>query len=125
MVNLQIPPSQPIQLLEEKPGKGRNSGWPMKLVRTHGKTFVGPTLNLKYDDETKSFYVRIYDADSSSYVLQDRIELRKINRALKEDEKCRIRVIGSRVNTQTWTYDLEFSDRKSYNAFFCMLLHPT
>lgn len=107
-----------------KPGKGRNSGWPMKLVRTHGKTFVGPTLNLKHDDETKSFYVRIYNADSSSHILQDRIELRKINRALKEDEKCRIRVIGSRVNTQTWTYDLEFSDRKSYNAFLLYVTTP-
>ena len=107
-----------------KPGKGRNSGWAMKLVRTHGKTFVGPTLNLKYDDETKSFHVRIYDAESSSYILQDRIELRKINRALKEDEKCRIRVIGSRVNTQTWTYDLEFSDRKSYDAFLLYVTTP-
>ena len=117
--------TQPADLAaRRKPGKGRNSGWPMKLVRTHGKTFVGPTLNLKYDDETKSFHVRIYDADSSSHILRDRIELRKINRALKEDEKCRIRVIGSRANAQTWTYDLEFSDPKSYNAFLLYLDTP-
>lgn len=107
-----------------KPGKGRSSGWAMKLVRTHGKMFVGPTLNLKYDDETKSFHVRIYDADSSSYILQDRIELRKINRALKEHEKCRIRVTGPRANTRTWTYDLEFSDPKSYDTFLLYVATP-
>ena len=107
-----------------KPGKGRNSGWPMELVRTHGKTFVGSTLNLKYDDETKSFHVRIYDADSSSHILRDRIELRKINRVLKEDENCRIRVMGSRANNQIWTYDLEFSDRKSYDTFLLYVDTP-
>ncbi|OCL13615.1 hypothetical protein AOQ84DRAFT_97497 [Glonium stellatum] len=102
---------------KRKPGKDRNSGWPMKMVRTHGKTFAGPMLNLLYDRETNSFYVRTCNTDDSHQVAEERVELQKINRAFKEDGKCRIRVMGPRLDNRVWTYDLEFADRNGYDGF--------
>ncbi|KAF2702801.1 cysteine proteinase [Pleomassaria siparia CBS 279.74] len=83
----------------------KSNAWPLNYARTHFFNPDGTPLGLKLCQEGGVFEI-IY-LDSGKTVIDERIEIKRINEA-EFDNDSRIRLKGSRVGSTTYVVDLEF-----------------